>query len=88
MNTYFPEASELAAYIISAITDEFEHRPQAQAARSFAELHNYLDANDFLIEAEETFGYERDTADDNCPVAVLEDEALAIVDLWLAHGDR
>lgn len=84
MNKQLPSAGSLAGFIFGQVVVDSLHHPQMKAARSFSDLHDYCDANEYLIAAEDRFGFTADFTFGS-PTANLINSALEIVDMLLAE---
>lgn len=68
-----PTPDGYAAYLERLVRDDIAREPERYAAvRSFQDLHDVADANEYLIEADDYFGYE----DGVRPTATFIDEAI------------
>lgn len=69
-----PTPEVYAAYLEQLVRADIEHDPQRYgAARSFQDLHDVCDANEYLIETDDHFGYTEGVR----PTATFIDQALA-----------
>lgn len=74
-------APAVASSVIDLIKDDMADRTVPATVRTFAELHDYVDANDYLITVLEQAGVEHDAASED--QALLLNRAMDMVNVWL-----
>lgn len=75
-------ASQLADSIISAVKADLDSGLLPTTVRSFADLHDHVDANEYLIDALDAASEDFDA--DNGEQAKRDNDALRLVDSWLS----
>jgi hypothetical protein len=77
-----PTAAKLAAHVIDLIGDDMVDHTVPATVTTFSQLHDYVDANEYLISALEAAEVEHDAAD--AEQALLINRTMDMVNSWLA----
>lgn len=74
-------AESIALLVIAQVNVDIKAETVPSTVRTFAELHDYVDANEYLISVFEAAEVELDSADQD--QADLMNEAMELVSVWL-----
>lgn len=75
------QSAKISLQIINAVKADMAAGHVPASVSTFAELHDYVDANEYVIEALEAAGWDLDPASDE--QAAVANKAMDMVNVWL-----